>query len=79
MVGGGNGKTVAENMRSRLLTKGGKFMTKEVDSQLPLSIGRWVGPLPCTAMVKPRQNELISRIRSFHSAQILSSDVQLSK
>lgn len=77
-MGSGVVKTVAENMKSRLVTKGGKCITKK--GRLPaLSKDRWLGPLPCIAIVVPRQNELVGRIiHSFHSLQTLSPDVQLS-
>jgi len=70
--GTGYGKPVAENMKSRLLTTGGKFIAKKIDSQLHLSKGRQLGQLLCFAMVMPRPNELIGRRNSFHSSQTFS-------
>lgn len=49
--GSGDGKPVGENMKSRLLTKGGKFIAKKTDSQLHLSKGRCLGQLLCFATV----------------------------
>ena len=41
MVGSGIVKIVAENMKSRLVTKCGKCITKKVGSQLSPKIGGW--------------------------------------
>lgn len=72
MVGDRGGKPSAENLKNRLLTKVQTLIAKKVDFLLHLSKGRWWGQVPCFAMVIARHNELISRIRSFHSSQTVS-------
>lgn len=79
MVGGRGGKPLVENMKSRLLTRVQTLVTKKVDFQFHFSKGRWWGQVPCFATVIPRFNELIRRMRSFHSSKTVSEFSQAAK
>lgn len=79
MVGDRDGNPSVENKKSRLLIRVQTLIAKKVDLQLHFSKSRWWGQVPCFAMVIPRQNELINRMRSFHSSQTVSEFSQAGK